>query len=192
MTNSDHVSRRNQTAAAENIRQKIRLLELWLEQGLPTNANASGSCPVSLRQFNAWSVSEYGETGIGFKANGATTLRQNSALTKQVLTLLSSIRERDELKRKRRPMRDVNVLRQELALERSRRQSVEREYARSRVELERSEKRRNSLSVQFSNLENQAKTELGDRDKEISRLKHENKALILKLAKYAPLAGTIR
>lgn len=189
MSDKNHVSRTNQNDALENIGRKIALLQHWARSGLPLNGEVPEFCPVSLRQFNTWKRESIEGDGSVFTSNAAATLRNNSALTKQVLALIDAIRRNESLKVKRRPVSDLAVLRQQLTLEKTRRAAVERQFVKSRADLQKIERHERTLRIQLENQEREARIEILSRDDEITRLREENKILIQKLSNVAPLAG---
>jgi hypothetical protein len=182
----NHISRKNKDDALDNIGRKIALLQIWIKDGQPQDVRPS-EIPTSLRQFNAWTITVDKEYGFSFRANSAATLRQEEALTKQVLFLIDAIREVSSAKRKRRPLGDLGHLQQEVKLERSRRLVVERKFVSARRDLEKAQKAHEILRNQLSNLEKEAKEALNSRNCEISELKRENRELIAKMANLAPL-----
>lgn len=189
MADKNHISKKNKSSALDNISKKIFLLQQWLNNGLPQGLNLA-NVPASLRQFNAWAISADKEYGVIFGANAAATLRQESALTKQVLGLIDAVRKNFSVKQKRRPLSDVAYLQQELKLEKSLRIVVEQNFVSARRDLHQAEKKQRALRSQLNNLENEAKEELARKSEEIAELTRANQELVAKMANLTPLKRT--
>lgn len=185
MTVKTHISSKNKSHARGNIERKVRLLEQWLENGLPASGNEAELCPISLRQFNAWTKKD--DRDGGFAANAASTLRQHPEVTQHVLMLMKLIQQKEAIRTKRRNISEATEMRQEIVLERSKRKVLEREYLKSRIELGKVEKSIQELKVKMRNLESEAKSQIEAKEQEVALLKIENKELLKKFSKLTTL-----
>jgi len=194
----------NKQRAIGNIHCKLRILNGWVENGIPVTQ--SGTCddiprtsaqisleyfPKSVRQFNAWDASQNSnEIQAALPTicrNANDTLRKHAHLRSEVVQTIESLRLRaaDQFEGTK-PLR-IGKLRAALKLEVHLRTLLEHELIAIRRDLKAEKQAHNNVVQKVENQSKEFKEYIGRLTNDNERLSEENSVLIRKLTKIAPL-----
>lgn len=191
----------NQQNATLNIQTKISIIEAWINDGIPQKIDGSGNpvqtpsgkkeldfYPTSLRQFNFWERSKHCPAVIAtlrpFWRNANDTLRRNSPLRDQVVSLLKQLVKRGERESKTEEP-TVAALRRNLAVAETRKAVVEAHFSGQRKKIR-------ELEQAVSNLEAKMHASLDEAAKANVQLQAEVASLRSEKAELAKALMTVK